>query len=119
MTVLAGVAALLYYTGGFGLGIEPGTPGWWWTRPVWICVLLLILLPVAMSLSVFERRPRRPDAPVPAATRQIFGAMLLCLGLAILALIGYGGDAVPWLDNTAFVMVLVGAGIGGLLPRLR
>jgi hypothetical protein len=82
-------------------------------------MLLVVLLPVAMSLSIFERRSRRPDAPVPTAARQIIGAMMLCLGLAVLALIGYGGDAMPWLDNTAFVFVIVGAGISGLLPRLR
>ena len=119
MTVMAGVVAVIYYTGGFGLGVEPGTPGWWWTRPIWISMLLVILLPIAMSLSVFERRPRRPGAPVPPAVRQIFGATMLCLGLAVLALIGYGGDGVPWLDNTAFVFVIVGAGISGLLPRMR
>jgi hypothetical protein len=45
--------------------------------------------------------------------------MMLCLGLAVLALFGYGGDAMPWLDNTAFVFVIVGAGISGLLPRTR
>jgi peptidoglycan/LPS O-acetylase OafA/YrhL len=119
MTVLAAVAAILYYTGGFGLGIEPGSPEWWWTRPIWIGVLLVILLPVAMSLSVFERRARSPDAPVPSAARQIGGAMMLCLGLAVLAMFGYGGVPVVWLDKAAFVFVIVGAGISGLLPRMR
>jgi peptidoglycan/LPS O-acetylase OafA/YrhL len=119
MTVMAGLVAVLYYSGGFGLGVEPGTPAWWWTRPLWIGLLLVVLLPVAMSLSIFERRSRRPDAPVPSAARQIIGAMMLCLGLAVLALFGYGGDAMPWLDNTAFVFVIVGAGISGLLPRTR
>lgn len=119
MTVMAGVVAVIYYTGGFGLGVEPGTPAWWWTRPLWIGMLLIVLLPVAMSLSVFERRSRRPGAPVPVAARQIIGAIILSLGLAVLALIGYGGDGMPWLDNTAFVFVIVGAGISGLLPRFR
>jgi peptidoglycan/LPS O-acetylase OafA/YrhL len=119
MTVMAGVVAVIYYTGGFGLGVEPGTPAWWWTRPLWIGMLLVVLLPVAMSLSVFERRSRRPGAPVPSGIRQIIGATMLCLGLAVLALIGYGGDAMPWLDNTAFLLVIVGAGISGLLPRLK
>lgn len=119
MTVMAGVVAVIYYTGGFGLAIEPGTPEWWWSRPIWIGVLLIVLLPVAMLLSVFERRSRRPDAPVPSGARQISGATMLCLGLAILALIGYGGDAMPWLDNAAFVLFIVGAGISGLLPRFR
>ena len=119
MTVMAGVAALLYYTGGFGLGVEPGTPAWWWTRPIWIGMLLIILLPIAMSLSVFERRPRRADAPVPSAARQIIGAIILSLGLAILAMFGYGGSPIPGLDKGAFAFVIIGAGISGLLPRFR
>jgi len=119
MSVMAAVATLLYYTGGFGLGVEPGTPAWWYTRPIWIGMLLIILLPVAMSLSVFERRPRRADAPVPAAARQIAGAVILCLGLAVLAMFGYGGRPIAGLDIGAFVLVIVGAGISGLLPRFR
>lgn len=119
MTVMAAVAALLYYTGGFGLGVEPGTPAWWYTRPIWIGVLLVILLPVAMLLSIFERRPRRADAPVPAAARQIAGAMMLCVGLAVLAMFGYGGSPIVGLDKGAFVLVIVGAGISGLLPRFK
>jgi len=119
MSVMAGVAALLYFTGGFGLGVEPGTADWWYTRPIWIGMLLVILLPVAMSLSVFERRPRSADAPVPAATRQITGAIMLCLGLAILAMFGYGAGPIAWLDKGAFVLVIVGAGVSGLLPRFR
>jgi peptidoglycan/LPS O-acetylase OafA/YrhL len=119
MSVMAAVATLLYYTGGFGLGVEPGTPAWWYTRPIWIGMLLIILLPIAMSLSVFERRPRRADAPVPAAARQIAGAVILCLGLAILAMFGYGGRPIAGLDIGAFVLVIVGAGISGLLPRFN
>ena len=119
MTVMAAVAALLYYTGGFGLGVEPGTPAWWYTRPIWIGLLLVILLPVAMLLSIFERRPRRADAPVPAAARQIAGAMMLCVGLAVLAMFGYGGSPIVGLDKGAFVLVIVGAGISGLLPRFK
>ena len=118
MTVMAGVVALLYYTGGFGLGIEPGTTAWWLSRPVWIGSLLVVLLPFAFLLSPLERRGRSPGAPVPSAARQIGGAIVLCLGLSILALYGFGDGPIPRLDVAAFALVIVGAGISGLLPRL-
>jgi hypothetical protein len=47
MSVIAGVAALLYYLGGWGFGVEPGSASWWYTRPVWIGILMTILLPIA------------------------------------------------------------------------
>ena len=119
MSVLAAVVALLYYSGGFGLGVEPGTSEWWWQRPVWIGALLVLLLPFSLLLSPFERRGRNPDAPVPAAARQIAAAAALCLGLAIIAMFGYGGGPSPYLSVGAFALVVAGAWFGGLLPRLK
>jgi hypothetical protein len=119
MTVMAGIVALLYYTGGFSLGIEPGTASWWLTRPVWIGSLLVVLLPCSFLLSPLERRGRSAGAPVPSAARQVGGAMMLCLGLAMLAMYGFGDGPIPNLDIAAFALVIVGAGISGLLPRFR
>ena len=42
------------------------------------------------------------DARSPAGWRQVSGAMLLCLGIALLAMFGFGGGPVPWLDQAAF-----------------
>ena len=119
MTVMAGVVALLYYTGGFGLGIEPGTTSWWLTRPVWIASLLVVLLPCAFLLSPLERRSRSADSAIPTAARQVVGAMTLCLGLSMLAKYGFGGGPIPRLDVASFALVIVGAGLSGLLPRFR
>jgi hypothetical protein len=119
ITVMVIFAALLYTAGGFGLGIEPGTTEWWWTRPVWIGVLIIILVPTALLLSPLERRGRPADAPVPAAARQIGGALMICLGVALLALYGYGGGPVQHLDIASFGLIIVGSGISGLLPGLR
>jgi peptidoglycan/LPS O-acetylase OafA/YrhL len=116
MSVIAGVAALLYYLGGWGFGVEPGSAAWWYTRPVWIGILMIILLPIATVLSVVERASRRPDDP-PSAVRQIVGASMLCLGLSLLALFGYRGGPVANLDVAAFGLVILGAGLSGLLPR--
>ena len=41
---------------------------------------------------------------------------MLCLGVASLALYGFGGGPLPHLDMAALGLVLVGAGVSGLLP---
>ena len=119
ITVMVIFAALLYLAGGIGLGIEPGTSDWWWSRPEWIAVLFILLLPVALLLSPLERRGRPADAKIPAPARQIAGALMICLGVALLALYGYGGGPLPRLDLMSFSLVIVGSGISGLLPKFR
>jgi len=119
ITVMVLFGAALYMAGGFGLGIEPGTADWWWTRPLWILALFVLLLPVALLLSPLERRGRPADAAVPAAARQIAGAVMICLGVALLALYGYGGGPLEHLDIAAFVLVIAGSAISGLLPGLK
>jgi len=119
ITVMVVLIALLYLAGGIGLGVEPGTEAWWLTRPVWIAVLLLLLLPVALPLSVLERRGRSPDAKTPAPARQIGGALMICLGVALLAMYGYGGGPLPRLDLISFGLVVIGSGISGVLPGFR
>jgi hypothetical protein len=119
LTVMVVFVALLYMTGGIGLGLEPGTMEWWLWRPAWVAVLIILLVPVALSLSSFERRGRSPGSATPTAARQIVGAMMICLGVALLAMYGYGGGPLPRLDVGSFVFVIVGAGISGVLPGLR
>jgi hypothetical protein len=95
-------------------------------RPAWIGFLIVVLVAVALPLSIIERSGRSADAAVPSAPRQIVGALLLCLGVAMLAMFGYGGSPIPdvtigslELDVGSFVLVIVGAAISGLLPRFR
>jgi len=107
--------ALLYLAGGIGLGIEPGSTDWWWSRPVWIAVLLLLLLPVALLISPLERRSRGTGSSIPSSFRQVVGAMMFCLG----SLFGFGGGPLPGLDIASFVLVLAGAGLSGVLPGIR
>ena len=118
ITVMIIVIGILYLADGFGLGIEPGTAAWWYSRPLWTIVLIVVLTPVALLVSPLERKARPKDAPVPPPTRQIVGAMLLCLGIALLAMYGYGGGPLPRLDLISFALVVFGAGISGLLPGL-
>lgn len=119
ITVMVVFGSVLYLSGGFGLGIVPGTTEWWLTRPIWIGVLALLLLPTALALSPLERGGRKPGAAVPSATRQIVGATMLCLGISLLAMFGYGGGLFPRQDVASFALVIVGAGFSGLLPRFR
>ncbi len=115
ITIMVIFGSVLYLSGGYGFHIEPGTTEWWLTRPLWIGVLLILLLPVALLLSPLERRGRPADAPVPAAARQVAGAIMTGLGIALLAMWGFGGGPMPWLDVAALLLVVLGAGASGLI----
>jgi hypothetical protein len=52
---------------------------------------------------------------VPSATRLVIGALLVCIGVALLAMYGFGSSPIPFLDIASFALVVVGAGISGLL----
>lgn len=119
LTVMVIVVSIAYVAGGPGLGLEPGTTEWWLTRPIWIAILYALLLPATLVLAPLERRARAADAAAPAATRLVGGATLICLGVAVLALIGFGNAPLPGLDFAAFLMVVAGAAISGLLPGFR
>ena len=116
LTIMVIVVALAYLAGGIGLGLEPGSFDWWITRPLWVGFLFAALLPAALLLAPLERRARPSDLPIPAAGRQIVGAALVCLGIALLAMYGFGDSPLPHLDIAAFLMVLAGAAMGGLVP---
>jgi hypothetical protein len=47
----------------------------------------------------------------------VSGAVLLCLGLALLARFGFGNAPLPGLDLAAFAMAVAGAGISGVLTH--
>jgi peptidoglycan/LPS O-acetylase OafA/YrhL len=119
ITVMILFVGVLYLLDGPGLGLEPGTASWWYSRIVWVAVLTVLLVPVALAMSPMERRTRDPSSGVPSPVRQIGGALLLCLGVALLSMYGYGGGPMPRLDLVSFLFVVVGAGISGLLPSFR
>jgi len=115
ITVMILFGGVLYLLGGFGFGLEPGSEAWWLSRPVWIAVLWTLLLPFALLLSPLERRGRPQGVPVPGAPRQVAGAVAICLGIALLALFGFGTEPADWIDVAAFALTLGGALAAGLL----
>jgi hypothetical protein len=117
ITVMVVFGSVLYLSGGFGLHIEPGTGLWWMTRPVWIGVLAILLVPIALPLSALERRSRNPDSTTPSGVRQVAGAIMVCLGVALLAMWGFGGAPVSGLGVGAFALVVAGSGVSGLLSK--
>lgn len=119
MTVMAAFVTVLNFAGGLGLGMEPGSPAWWYSRPAWIFALLCLLLPSALLLSPMERAKRREGAPVPSGARQVIGAMLLCLGVAWIALYGYLGGPIPRGDVVALALIVAGGALIGLSPHFR
>ncbi len=119
ITVMIVIGGLMYLAGGAGFGLEPGTTAWWWTRPLWVLGLAIVLVPLALVLSGLERRGRNPEAAVPSAARQVSGAILFCLGVALLAMFGFGDTPRDWVDVAAFVCVFAGSALGGFLPSRR
>ena len=117
ITIMVIFGSVLYLSGGFGFHIEPGTTDWWLTRPLWIGSLFVLLVPAALLLSPLERRSRNTDKPVPSAARQVIGAVMTCLGIALLSMWGFGGAPVVGFGLGAFALVIAGAGISGLLAR--
>lgn len=81
--VLVMVAAWLL--GGLGLHVEPGSPAWWLSRPIWFACYIAALLPLILIFVRFERAPR--SAGNIATWRLILCLLLVSAGLGISAAI--------------------------------
>ena len=68
--------------GGAGLNSVPGTGEWWITRPMWLGIYILALLPFIAIFAKNERSfgPIRGGRTVPKA-RVVAGVLLICIGL--------------------------------------
>jgi peptidoglycan/LPS O-acetylase OafA/YrhL len=67
----------------------PGTATWWATRPLWLALLAVALVPLALLLSRFERPGRAPRAARPDERPSGRLAVVLGLVLAALGLLGF------------------------------
>ena len=94
----------------------PDTASWWWTRPLWLAAYALATLPFLLVFARFERPGDDAERrPAPAAL-QLLGAGVACLGLAMLAMDGIGGDGWLGLRWIPLLLPIVGAGLAGFGP---
>jgi len=97
----------------------PGTGIWWLCRPLWIAVFAAATLPFLAAFARYER-PGRGPAPSPVAVwRLVSGCVIACLGLALLALDGVGGDGPLGLRVIPLLLPVAGAGLAGFGPLGR
>lgn len=117
MTVMIIFVGVSWMAGGIGLDVEPGSGSWWAIRPLWLILLYTALLPLAIPLAILERRTLPKGAKIPSAPRLVVGALLTCLGVALIALYGFGGASVVGLGVGSFVIIALGAWASGSLAR--
>jgi hypothetical protein len=114
LTVMTLVVGVVWAAGSWGLRLDPGTGAWWWARIPWIVIWTLVLVPVVGVMARFERGTPR-GAAAPRASRLVVGTVLLCAGLALLALDGVGGvDAPLGLRWGVLAMPFAGAVLAGV-----
>lgn len=97
-----------------GLEVVPGSGAWWAIRPVWILVYLLALLPFALGFGRFERSAAAKR--ILPSWRLVSAAILICAGLALLALDGVVGDGWLGLRVTVLLLPFAGAALAGVNP---
>ncbi len=110
MIVVIGTAVLL---GGVGLRLAPGSSTWWLSRPIWMAVLAVILIPLMLLFGRFERLAGPPRER--ATWQLILGATLVCAGVAMMALEGVAGGDVIGVRLWVVAMPFVGAALAGVV----
>jgi hypothetical protein len=111
-TLVIGIA---WQLGNIGLDVDPGSQLWWLLRPVWLVIYIVALSLLAALFHGLERGTTGTLRPI-SSWRLVSGAMVVCAGLALLALAGIVGD--QWLGLRLYVLCLpfLGAVIAGILP---
>jgi len=97
-----------------GLKALPGSGVWWAQRPAWLLVYGLALLPFALGFGRFERSAG--SARTLQDWRLVAGAILICAGLALLALDGVAGDGWLGLRVGALLLPFFGAALASVNP---
>jgi hypothetical protein len=97
-----------------GLKMMPGSGEWWALRPVWLFIYLLTLLPFALGFGRFERGTAGEH--IHPSWRLVAGAILICAGLALLALDGVAGDGWLGLRPAVLLLPFAGAVLAGVNP---
>lgn len=106
---------------GWGLGPVPGTGVWWATRPVWVVVYILALLPMVAVFARHERSfgPIRGGRTVPRL-RAVLGVVAICAGLGATAGLTIASpDSVSGIRWWVIALPLTGAALMGFGPVYR
>jgi hypothetical protein len=109
--------AFAHWFGDIGLKVLPGTDSWWLLRPVWLIVYLVVLLPFALGFGRFERGTSGNH--IYPRWRLVASALLICAGLALLALDGVVGDGWFGLRIVVLALPFAGAVLAGVNPLRR
>jgi len=107
--------------GGWGLGPVPGTGEWWVTRPIWIAVYIVALLPLIGIFARHERSfgPVRGGRTVPRL-RAVLGVVAICAGLGATAgLTITSPDSLSGIRWWVIALPLAGAAMMGFGPVYR
>lgn len=121
LTAYVLVMVIAWLAGGIGLQMFPGTAEWWWTRPVWIAVYILALLPMIAIFAKAERSfgPIRGGRTVPKA-RVVFGTAMICLGLAMTAAVSIASpEGITGVRLWVVALPFLGAALLGFGPAYR
>lgn len=118
LTAFVLVMVLAWLAGGIGLEVYLGTAEWWWTRPVWIALYLLALLPMIAIFARHERMfgPIRGGRTVPKL-RVALGVLAICIGLAMMAAISIASpEGLTGVRLSVVALPFVGTGLLGFGP---
>jgi peptidoglycan/LPS O-acetylase OafA/YrhL len=117
LTVMVLVIGLGILLGGVGLGLPPGSATWWATRPLWMGLLAVGLIP---CVAVFGRLERASGSVAEApAWRLVLGATMVCGGLASIAFAGIGADGPLGIRWAVVVLAFLGAALAKVRPFPR
>jgi peptidoglycan/LPS O-acetylase OafA/YrhL len=111
LTAMVFVIGLSLAAGGFGLGIEPLTAGWWLSRPVWFLVVGVATMGMVAIFGRFES-PVEDTRPAPAWWRPVLAVVGICAGLGLLAAIGIADE--QGLNGLVLSLPIIAVIIGGV-----
>ena len=111
LTALAIVVSLSFVLGGYGMSSPPLSLEWWLSRPAWIAVLVIALLILISIFARFEQKAKHATVRPLPVWRAIVATVILCNGLALVALRGIGTEAPLSNQLVALLMVFLGSGL--------
>lgn len=116
LTAMVAVIGVLLLLGSPGLGLAVGSGIWWLTRPIWLALMTLVVVPFLVAFGRFER-PRRDNRPAPPTWKPVAATVAVCAGLGSLA--SFGIADTEGLNVVALLLPLAGVVAGGVVGAGR